>query len=675
MLRRFFLLLALLLAPLRVEAAGNHLTATLLAESATPKPGSRITLALSMTPEKGWHGYWENPGDAGVPTSVEWSLPDGAKIYGLRYPVPQRLLLLGLMNYVYEAPYALLTTIDVPASLKPGQRFTVAGDANWLVCSASTCVPEKGRISIDLVAGDGAVDPATRGAFDRWRAALPLPLSQPARFEKKGDRIRLAIPYPAAQPVADPYFYPAIDGVIDYAAPQSISRNGDQLIVEAKAKEGGSDVVGLSGVIATGEGRGLSVQAAKGPVPAAGIAIGAGGDGKGFDLRPFLIALGGALLGGLLLNVMPCVFPILSLKALSLAKAGGSEARVEALSYAAGVILSCIALGGLILGLRAGGSMVGWAFQLQDPRVIAGLLLLMTAISLNMAGLFELRTIGVGDSLTHGKGAMPAFWTGVLAALVATPCTGPFMAGALGAALVLPAAAAIAVFAGLGFGLALPFIVIGFVPALRRKLPKPGPWMETLRHILAVPMFATALGLAWILGRQAGVDGMVLGLGAALLLGLALWWAGARQAKARRFAFAPLLPALAIAGAAALLVPKGSAVASVAKVEGEAFDEAKLASLTAEGKPVFLYFTADWCLTCKVNEKAAIDRDEVRAAFKQAGVTVMIGDWTDGNPAIGRFLEAKGRSGVPLYLFYHRDGKVETLPQLLTPATLTGLRA
>jgi thiol:disulfide interchange protein len=335
-----------------------------------------------------------------------------------------------------------------------------------------------------------------------------------------------------------------------------------------------------------------------------------------------------------------------------------------------------VALGLILLALRAGGAAVGWAFQLQDPRVILLLLILVVAISLNLAGLFELGAVGLGEGMTRGQGIAPAFWTGVLAAFVATPCTGPFMAGALGVALILPPAAAIAIFAGLGFGLALPFLLLGFIPALRRRLPKPGAWMNTMRHVMAVPMFLTALGLAWILGQQAGVDGMTLGLGGALLFGLALWWVGVRQAKGRRFAWAPALPVLALLALSVLFIPAHPAPASASVAGGaEKFSEARIAELTAQKKPLFVYFTADWCLTCKVNEKAAIDRDEVRQAFAKGGVVEMVGDWTNGDPAIGRFLEAQGRSGVPYYLFYHEDGRMEVLPQVLTPALLVATAA
>ena len=674
-------IMLLLIGGVAAEAA--HIRASLVAETLRPAPGSRVTLALSMVPEPDWHGYWLNPGDAGAPADIAWTLPRGTTIGPMRYPVPQRLIVQGLMNYVYERPYALLMTLNVPKGIAAGTPLRIAGKARWLACSPTICVPEQGPVAIDLEVGDGAVPSEARARFDGWRSRLPMPIGQPASFERKRGQIRLAIPFPAGRAIADPYFYPATDGVIDYGTPQLISRRGDRLVLEAKATTGigAAPVTTIEGVIAIGPDRGLSLYARPGPVPGAGIPILAAGDhlSEG-GMRLFLLAMGGALLGGLLLNAMPCVFPILSLKALSLARSGGTDrqARIEALAYAAGVVLSCVALAFLLLGLRAGGLAAGCCFQLQDPRMVLLLLVLVTAISLNLAGLFELGAIGVGEAMTQGQGAAPAFWTGVLAALIATPCSGPFMAGAVGTALLLPPLAAVAVFGGLGLGLALPFLLIGFVPRLRGLLPKPGAWMDRLRRILSIPMFATALGLAWILGRQAGADHMAIGLGAALLLGLALWWVGVRQERGQRFSWAPVLPAVAVITALAVLVPAGTSATpatEAGKGDAEPFSEARLAALRAERKPVFLYFTADWCLTCKVNEKAAIERQAVRDVFAKAGVAVMVGDWTNGDPAIGRFLEAQGRSGVPLYLFYHRDGRVETLPQILTPALLTGLAA
>jgi thiol:disulfide interchange protein len=624
-----------------------------------------------MAPDRGWHGYWQNPGDAGLPPEVRWRLPDGAAIGAFRYPVPGTLLISGLMNYVYEHEYALIAPLTVPKDAAPGTRLKVTGDAQWLACTDEVCVPEQGTIAIDLTVGDGRIDPATRTQFDGWRAKLPRPLGAQARFEVVQGRMRIAVPLPADVAVGQPYFFPATENAIDYAAQQSVSRNGDALIVETAAK---GTPARLAGVLKLDGDTGLSLEAVPGAVPAAGKPVGKAGAAH-WDAFSGLAAFAGAILGGLLLNVMPCVFPILSLKALGLARAGidEREARREGMAYAAGVIATCLALGGVLLALRAGGAAVGWAFQLQDPRVIGLLLLLVVAVALNLAGLFELRTISAGDALAARGGAVGAFWTGALAAFVATPCTGPFMAAALGAALVLPVAGALAVFGGLGLGIALPFLAIGFVPALRRLLPKPGPWMETMRRVLSVPMFLTALGLAWILGRQAGVNGMIVGLAAALLLGLALWWAGVRQVRGR-----PILPAIPAAAIAAALVLTVAPVATRAEAGGplkaQPFSEAALKAARDAGRPVFAYFTADWCLSCKVNEKGAIERAEVADAFAKHNVAVLVGDWTNGDPKIGRFLEAQGRSGVPLYLYY-RPGAAqpEVLPQVLTPGMLARL--
>jgi thiol:disulfide interchange protein len=676
-LRFWLMTLALVLGltgPARAELAGGgapHLTASLVPESSAPAAGKPTTLAILMTPQPGWHGYWKTPGDTGFPMKIDWTLPKGAKAGDPAYPVPTTLVIAGLMNHVFEKPYALLVPFDVPAGLAKGTALPVSAKLQYLVCSASLCVPESADISTTLTVGDGTPDATSAARFDGWRKALPRPLGSPVTFETKAGRFRLGVPLPASVTLADPHLFAVTEGALDYAAPQTFARDGDTLVIETKA--GATPPKRFEGVLSLGDGTGLSFTAAPGVVPAAGSDAGPARHGT---VGLALIALAGAVLGGLILNIMPCVFPILSLKALSLARAGGEEKQVrrEALAYAAGVIVVCVALGALILGLRAAGTQVGWAFQLQDPRVILVLILLTVAIGFNLAGLFELGAVTAGSDLAGKGGTAGAFWTGALAAFVATPCTGPFMAAALGAALVLPAAAALLVFAGLGFGLSLPFLLLGYIPALRKMLPKPGGWMETFKHILAVPMFVTALGLAWVLGNQTAANGVVLAIGAAMLLAIGLWITGLRQRGFKAAAWVPALAALLIALGSVMLLPRHEAQAAQTSATSQPFDEAKLAALQAAHKPVFLYFTADWCLSCKVNEKAAIERAETQDAFRKAGVVTMIGDWTDGDARIGKFLEAHGRSGVPLYLWY-APGKAEPqeLPQILTPSLLAGL--
>ena len=650
--------------------AGPHLAIRLLAESAHPAAGSTVTLALDTTPQPGWHGYWENPGDAGFPAKLGWTLPKGAIAAPPAYPMPGTLIVAGLMNYVFEAPYAPLVTLTVPAGLAPGTALPIRLHTQYLVCSAVVCVPEQADLDLSLTVGDGAIDPATRARFDGWRRLLPHPLGGTATWQASGGRVRIAIPYPAAAPLDQAYFFPVTTGVIDYAAPQSVTRDGDRLVIETRVGGQGATAP-LQGVLRVGTGQALAVTANAGTVAAAsGSTASTGG-----VWSATLLALAGALLGGLILNIMPCVFPILSLKALSLARGhlGEREARHEALAYTAGVVAVCLALGGAILGLRAGGSAVGWAFQLQDARVVIVLLLLTVALSLNLAGLFEIPTPAF---VNRAGGAGGAFATGALAAFIATPCTGPFMGAALGAALVLPWPAALAVFAGLGVGLALPFLAIGFVPALRKRLPKPGVWMENFRRLLSIPMWLTALALAWVLGRQTGVDGMTLGLCVALGLSIVLWAVGRRQARGLGVgAVAAVMLVAAVAGGVWLMSRTHRPTATAVTADGaEPFSETRLAALRAQGRPVFAYFTADWCLTCKVNEKAAIETDATRDAFAKAKVAVLVGDWTNGDPVLGRFIEAHNRAGVPLYLYYAPGAaEPQVLPQVLTPGMLAAL--
>lgn len=660
----------------QAQPMAPHLAITLVAESERPAAGSSVTLALATVPQPGWHGYWQNPGDAGFPPKLDWTLPAGVAASAPSYPVPGRLVVADLMNYVFEKPYATLVTLKLPVGLAAGTKLPIRLHTNYLVCSPVVCVPEAAALAIDLTVGDGAVAPDARARFDVWRRAVPKPLDAPGTFQASGGRIRIAIPYPAPDPSGaysaggvptDAYFYPITTGLVDYSAPQTIRQDGDRLVVETKAGAGGAGP--LTGVLQLGQRQGLVVTANAGTVAAAaGVPAGAGG---GFLLAT-LVAFGGALLGGLILNVMPCVFPILSLKALSLARGHLDEraARREALAYAAGVVAVCVALGAAILALRAGGTAAGWAFQLQDPRAVVVLLLLTVALSLNLSGLFEIPTPAFVNA---SGGAGGAFATGALAAFIATPCTGPFMGAALGAALVLPWPAALAVFGGLGLGLALPFLALGFVPALRRRLPRPGAWMETFRRILSVPMWLTAIALAWVLGKEAGIDGVALGLVAALGLAIVLWAAGRRQARGLGFGGVASALVLAVAAAGVWLEAGRRPDSALQAVDDAAapFSEARLDALRERRRPVFVYFTADWCLTCKVNEKVAIDTDATRKAFADHKVAVLVGDWTNGDPVMGRFIEAHNRAGVPLYLYYAPGAAApQVLPQVLTPGVL-----
>jgi DsbC/DsbD-like thiol-disulfide interchange protein/cytochrome c biogenesis protein CcdA len=648
-MRRAFLLFLLILWPALLQARG--IEPQLVAEGRAP-PGGEIELAIHMRPAPGWHGYWQNPGDAGLPMDVQWRLPKGFAAGPLRYPVPARLTVAGIMNYVFERDYAVLVRLKVPANATG--IVPVRADAHWLACTEKICVPEQGQLALDLPVGAGA---SNRAQFDAWRKQLAQPLATPAHLAVTGDKLRVAIPLPASVEVREPYVFAITDNVVDYEAPQTFKRAGDWVVAELQMKKAPAQ---FAGVLGLADGRGLEFHAVPGNVPEGGAPL------SGLGWNTVWLAVLGAIAGGILLNLMPCVFPILALKALHVSKAGEGprQARFDALAYTAGAIVGTGGLGAVLLAIRAAGAEAGWAFQLQDPRTIMLLLLLAVAITANLLGLFELPVLG-GAARPAGS-----FGTGALAAFVATPCAGPFLGAALGTALLLPPAGAVAVFAALGFGLALPFLVIAFIPALRAKLPKPGRWMDRLKLFLAIPMGASAVAALWLLFRIGGHAALIAGAVWSVMVLALLVGFGFAQRKGRSVGIGVAALASVFTIYAVATAPKPSPPAARAIAGAETWSEARLASAIQQRKPVFVYFTADWCLTCKVNEAAAIDRSDVRDAFKKAGVTVLAGDWTNGDPAITRFLETRGRAGVPFYLWYAPGMPPEELPQVLTPAML-----
>ena len=641
----------------------DNIAVTLHAEGA-PAEGKEWLLALHFVP-KGpeWHGYWSNPGDAGAGMVLNLDLPPDWEVGEARYPVPKRLVVAGLMNHVYEGPYTVLVPVTPGPSVNLIDMGPVEGTVDYLACTDQICVPQFAR----LVAKPG-------GDFARWRAeAAPL-LDARAAFAISGKTLRVAIPIPESVALADPYVFIANKQLVSYSAAQTFRRKGDLLIAEIPLDEFGTGKAeALSGILAFGDGSGVRFAADLGTVPTGGEQV--AGPNK-VTAPPIWTLVLGALLGGLLLNIMPCVFPILSLKAIALARAGESEAkaRSEGLAYTAGVVLACVALGAALLALRAAGEQVGWAFQLQQPGVVVGLLVLAAAITANFAGLFELPAI----SVSMGGEKTGAFATGLLAAFVATPCTGPFMAAALGAALLLPVPQALLLFALLGLGLALPFLLLGFVPPLRRMLPKPGAWMERFRRIMAIPMGLTALALVWLTvqlgGRGFGAVALVLVFGVLVALFVVgkLQRGGKMAWPAFGLVAAPFLVFALIALPNAYEAKAGEVHESILKPQ--AFSADALAKARASGKPVFLYFTADWCVTCKVNEASSIERESTAAAFEKAGVVTIVGDWTVRDAAITQFLTEQGAAGVPLYLWYAPGASSpQQLPQVLTPDLLEDL--
>jgi thiol:disulfide interchange protein DsbD len=675
MARLLLAALLVLLAPLAARAGESEAirspraTATLVAAAAAVAPGQPVELGLRLRLAPGWHTYWQNPGDAGAPPEVTILAPAAAEGSPIRWPAPARIPTGPLVSFGYEGEVLLPFRMAAPAGLAPGDRLTVEAEATWLVC-AELCIPEEGRFRLDLpVAGTGRTDAGLAPLFTTAEAAAPRPSPWAARAALAGTRGSLVLEGEglSAAAVRDAFFFPAEGGLLDNAAPQPLTLRDGRLTLALTRPEGAATPTTLSGVVALTDAAGVrsayAVAAPVGGVPESGA-----------EALPLWQALLSAFLGGLILNLMPCVFPILAMKAMALARLSGAaraEVRAHAGSYTLGVLATFLALAAVLVGLRAAGIAAGWGFQFTAPAFVAALAWLMFAVGLNLSGVYAIGgPAGAGGALAGRGGHLGSFATGALAVLVATPCTAPFMAAAVGTALALPAPATLAVFAALGLGLAAPYALLGLFPGLARRLPRPGAWMEWLRQGFAFPMYAAAAWLAWVLAQQAGPDGLLLVLAGAVLLGFAGWALGLAQRSAGggRLAGRGLAAAAAIA-ALALLPALAAAPPPAARTEAgvEPWSSARVAALQAEGRPVFVNLTAAWCITCKVNEQLVLKTAPVQAAFAGRNLAYLKGDWTNGDAAIGALLREHGREGVPLYLVYPAGGGAPALlPQVLT---------
>jgi thiol:disulfide interchange protein len=652
--------------------AGDLVKPALYAESASLVAGKTLWVDLHLRVAPGWHIYWKNPGDSGLPTEIAWTLPAGFSAGAINWPVPERFVASGLANYGYAGSTDLLVPITPPAALDPSGTAHLDATVKYLVCS-EICIPGEGKVALDLPSGPGTPDPAQAQRFAAARQNLPVAAPFSARFSAEPNDLRLTVPAAAltgiTRPIAE--FFPDADNAIDYsAAPKITSQNGGLALVMAQSTSPSAAVPKtLDGVLVLRGADGLAHGYLVSATPAAPMPS----DEPG--LIGWWQALLFAFVGGMILNLMPCVFPILSLKVLGFARADPTRRHHHGIAYALGVVLSFAALGGALVALRAGGTAIGWGFQLQSPLVVALLAYLMLAMGLSLSGVAEFGAgfAGLGGRLAGREGLVGAFFTGVLATVVATPCTAPFMGAALGAALVAPAAVALAIFVALGAGLAAPLLAASLVPGIGRLLPRPGSWMATLKQILAFPLYATVAWLVWVLIQEVDPDGSLLALFGLVAVAFAVWVYGRTRfapATARRIGGALSLASFAAAVIlAAMLTPAaGRAPLASDGLAYEAFTPTRLAALNAAHKPVFVNLTAAWCLTCIVNERATLDRDAVRDAFAAHHVVALKGDWTRQDPEIAQFLQSFGRSGVPLYLLYDGNGNPTVLPQILTEA-------
>lgn len=663
MVRSLIRIAALLVAflPICASAQTRHMTAALDAGPAQIAPGGNTVLALTLTPEAGWHTYWRNPGDTGLATDITVT-SDGAKLDSVQWPTPQKLTYDGVVTYGYDAAVTAYLHVRAGTGLTLGARLPLAVHVEALVCR-DTCQP----VSYDLKT---ALRVVARPQAPLAMTGLPVTISTPAVYTAAQGKLRLdfTAPQDAALQATfrhpqGAYVFSEADTLIPAAAPQTVTVTPQGFSVSLPISSAAPLPAEAALVVRFADGQAVRVIARHATLPTTTPHSPAPQTG-------LVLAMALAFLGGLILNLMPCVFPVLSMKLLALTRAGHDKAmaRREALIYGLGAVLSFVGLA-LLLDLARGlGAMLGWGFQLQSPFVTAGLSLLMLMVGFNLSGLFE-----VGGSLQAAAGAqdvgrhpyVAAFMTGVLAVVVAAPCSAPFMATATGVALMRGGLVSIAIFTALGLGFAAPFVAMTFAitwsPALAKRLPRPGVWMDRLRQGLAIPMYLTAAWMAWVFWQQAGPAGLGL-----LVLGMALIAAALvlrRLPKNLRAAAA--VAGLALAAGSALQTP--AQPVSTDNSDHIAFSQDKLDALRAQGQPVLVDMTAAWCLTCKVNERVALDDARVKAAFKARHVTCMIGDWTHRDAGITRYLAGFQRSGVPLYVYYAPGQDPKILPQILTP--------
>ncbi|MDE2110540.1 MAG: thioredoxin family protein [Alphaproteobacteria bacterium] len=671
MKKRFLRLLILAVTAAFVWAAPNYAASSVQADhvalsiaiESPAKPGTTIWAAIRQVIAPGWHTYWRNPGDSGLATSISWVLPKGVIAGEPRWPTPERFTTGPIVNYGYTAEATLL----VPLTVEQGAVVGPAQAKLFLLECAQMCIPEQVTLDLDL-------HRASPKGFAAAQAAIPRPFPGAAHIAVSTKTVTLTLTSPALSnvKVGAIRFYPATTRAVNYDLPSKVSLSGNTLTWEAPRPSHVRLFWTFDGVLDAPGAGAFTVSAMPVAIVTAVPAAAAVGSPAATDDLTLVEATLMAFWGGLLLNLMPCVLPILSMKALALAQAGGSSSamRRDGVFYFGGALATFAAIGGSLLLLKAGGAALGWGFQLQSPIVVFMLALLMAAIGLNLLGAFEvpLSLAGIGNDLTRAEGGQGAFFTGALAVLVASPCTAPFMGTALGFALTQPAASAIAVFLALGIGFALPFSALAFTPALIRLVPKPGPWMIRFKEFLAFPMFATAIWLLWVLCEQVGSAGLAVALSAGLGVVFLMWLLPLLRPWPRR--------ATGLAGAAALIalsfqlrpVPAQSAT-SWAPWSAEAVAEARRA-----GKPVLVDFSAAWCVTCLVNERVALEDAAVTARLQRDGVVTLKGDWTNRNPAITAELNRYDRGGVPLYLLYPpaSQGQAVLLPQILTPGFILG---
>lgn len=649
----------------------GKVTASIVSSHDSVAPGQEFYIALRTEIDENWHTYWRNPGDSGEPVQISWELPEGITAGEINWPLPRPIPTGPIVNYGFEGTPLFPVKFTISPEAEIGSEMTIVSNFYYLVCE-ETCIPEDGSASLSITIGEPASDP-------RWKAVIEAALAEGPRREdvqgaikKSANSVDISFLNLPEGDFSKAYFFPYDQGVLGHSNPQIVTRGADGLMLSTTPEYLWEDAMPktLEGVLTYEDGgalKGVKVALAVGQSLNIGAAVVPKTAITGTTLWTAII---GALIGGLILNLMPCVFPVISIKALSIAKSAHGERQLirrEAWLYTAGVLATFLLLTLILLALKAGGAEIGWGFQLQSPKVVAALAVLLFVIGLNLLGVFEFGggLQNTGQSLTQKSGAAGSFFTGALAVVVATPCTAPMMAGAVGYALAAPAVVTLAVFMALAIGFALPFLLIAYVPGLLSKLPKPGPWMARFKEVLSFPMFAAAIWLVWVLNLQAGEDGLLVVLSAMLAAAIAIWCFKHTRMFGKAIGVLSVLAAIAMP--LSISAGAGSGDVAAAELKAEAWSPARVTELQAEGRPIFVDFTAAWCVTCKVNEKLVLNTAKIQTLFEETNTAFLVADWTNKNDLIAAELAKYGRAGVPLYLVYS-DNSVSPviLPQTLS---------
>ncbi|TVQ64823.1 MAG: thiol:disulfide interchange protein [Balneolaceae bacterium] len=664
----------------------------LVSEQESIRPGEAFRIGVHMELRDGWYVYYRNPGDSGMPLTVRWTHDPTFRAGDIQWPVPLWIPVAGgLTSYGYYGQVLLMMEAEAPAELTPGSFYTLEAEADWLICEA-ICIPEYADLTLTLEVTDDEIQYSDiwLPRFNETRNELPVSLPYwKASAKLEGNTIRLSL-------ASDAFTLPEYDEIryfakqeaeIENSAPQPFTAEGETITLELRKsiyKTGDPDR--LWGVLYSPQGwdepgriKGMIVD----------VPIGESNHGQELPAAASLISgafwilLLFAFTGGMLLNLMPCVFPILSIKIMNFMEMAGhnrAKVRLHGWVFAAGVLASFLLLASLLLLLRAGGQELGWGFQLQSPAFIVFLTFLMFGLGLSLMGMFEIGNslITIAGKTDTGQGLRGSFFSGILATVLATPCTAPFMGTALGMAITLPALNSLMIFLFLGAGMAFPYLLLTLFPALMKLLPKPGAWMETFKQIMAFPLFATAIWLMWVFGQQTGSDGVIRLLVGLLCLSAGIWilhrWSAFQISTSARVVSRGMMVLIIASGFmfAVTTVPDNRAYDGV-KTDGYGiewidFSEEKMNSFPVGDAPVFIDFTAAWCITCKANERIVFSSQRVRDRFADLGFVMVKADWTNRNPEITRALASFGRNGVPFYVIYPGNGAEPViLPELLTP--------